>query len=197
MSDRETLQIYADKAGEYADLVQNAGADPMVQKFIANVPKGGTVLDIGCGPGFAAAAMAQAGLTAHAWDPVPEMLALAKSHPGVTARQATYADLTDTAAYDGIWSNFSMLHTPLDTWPDHFAAINQALKPGGLLHFGTKLGAGQARDSIGRLYSYMTEDALTDLLTQTGFALTYTRTGEEAGLSGEIAPFIVLQANRG
>ncbi|MBY5934524.1 class I SAM-dependent methyltransferase [Tateyamaria omphalii] len=197
MSDRETLQVYAAKAGEYADLVQNAGADPMVQKFIANVPEGGTVLDIGCGPGFAAAAMAQAGLNAQAWDPVPEMLALAKSHPGVTARQATYADLTETADYDGIWSNFSMLHTPLSDWPDHFTAIHRALKPGGLLHFGTKLGTGEARDSIGRLYSYMTEDALTDLLTQTGFALTYTRKGEEAGLSGDIAPFIVLQAHRG
>ncbi|KIC51986.1 class I SAM-dependent methyltransferase [Tateyamaria sp. ANG-S1] len=197
MSDRETLQVYATKAGEYADLVQNTGADPMVQKFIAHVPEGGTVLDIGCGPGFAAAAMAQAGLDAHAWDPVPEMLALAKSHPSVTARQATYADLTETATYDGIWSNFSMLHTPLAEWPAHFTAIHRALKPGGLLHFGTKLGTGEARDSIGRLYSYMTEDALNDLLAQTGFTLTYTRKGEEAGLSGDIAPFIVLQAHRG
>ncbi|MEM8654556.1 MAG: class I SAM-dependent methyltransferase [Pseudomonadota bacterium] len=196
MSDRETLDVYAAKAAEYADLVKDAGDDPMVQRFIAAVPAGTKVLDIGCGPGFAAAAMAQAGLDAHAWDPVPEMLALASAHPGVTARQAGYEDLSGEDMYGGVWSNFSMLHTPLAKWPDYFAAIHAALIPGGIFHFGTKLGTGEARDSIGRLYSYMTEDALTDLLTRTGFDITYTRTGEEAGLSGEVAPFIVLQATR-
>ena len=196
MSDRETLDVYAAKARDYADLVQTAGDDPMVQRFIASVSPRGTVLDIGCGPGFAAAAMAQAGLIAHAWDPVPEMLALAAAHPGVTTRQAGYGDLEDEDTYDGVWSNFSMLHTPLEDWPRQFAAIHRALRSNGVLHFGTKLGTGEARDSIGRMYSYMTEDALIDLLSRTGFNVTYTRTGEEAGLSGEIAPFIVLQAKR-
>lgn len=195
MSDRATLNIYASKAGEYAALVKDAGKDPMVQRFIAAVPTDGTVLDIGCGPGFAAGAMAQAGLIAHAWDPVPEMLELAGAHAGVSARQAGYDDLTETGVYDGIWANFSMLHTPLVKWPDQFAAIHRALKPGGVFHFGTKLGTGESRDSIGRLYSYMPEPDIYDLLTATGFTLTYNRTGEEAGLSGEIAPFIVVQAH--
>ncbi|WP_299750078.1 class I SAM-dependent methyltransferase [uncultured Tateyamaria sp.] len=196
MSDRETLQVYADKAAEYARMTIKEAAGPSMQRFVANMPDGGTVLDIGCGPGFAAAAMAQAGLVAHAWDPVPEMLDIARSHAGVTVRQASYGDLTETAAYDGIWANFSMLHTPLGKWPDQFTAIRAALKPGGLFHFGTKLGTGESRDRIGRLYSYMKEEALTDLLTSTGFKIEYSRTGEEAGLSGEVAPFIVLQAAR-
>ncbi|WP_299548817.1 bifunctional 2-polyprenyl-6-hydroxyphenol methylase/3-demethylubiquinol 3-O-methyltransferase UbiG [uncultured Tateyamaria sp.] len=195
MSDRETLQVYADKATDYAKMVNETDANPMVQRFISAVPKGGTVLDIGCGPGFAAAAMAQAGLAAHAWDPVPEMLELASAHTGVNARQAGYDNLTQSDTFDGIWANFSMLHTPLSKWPDQFAAIHRALKPKGIFHFGTKLGTGEARDSIGRLYSYMTEPDLNDLLTSTGFTLTYARTGEEAGLSGEIAPFIVVQAH--
>ena len=195
MSDRETLDVYAAKAAEYAALVEETGENPMIQKFIASVPAGTAVLDIGCGPGFAAGAFAKAGLEAHAWDPVPEMLELARGHEGVTARQAGYDDLKQMDAYGGIWANFSMLHTPLAKWPDQFAAIHRALVPGGVLHFGTKLGTGESRDSIGRLYSYMTEDDLTDLLTRTGFTITYTRTGEEAGLSGEIAPFIVLQAH--
>lgn len=196
MRDRETLDVYAAKAQDYADLVQDAGADPMVQRFIAAVSPRGRVLDIGCGPGFAAAAMAQAGLEAHAWDPVPEMLALAEAHAGVTARLAGYEELTETDTYDGVWANFSMLHTPLADWPAQFAALHRALRPGGILHFGTKLGTGEARDSIGRMYSYMPETELLDLIAETGFEVTYTRTGEEAGLSGEVAPFIVLQAKR-
>jgi hypothetical protein len=33
-----------------------------------------------------------------------------------------------------------------------------------------------------------------DLMAATGFKVEYSRTGQEAGLSGEIDPFIVLQA---
>ena len=166
------------------------------QAMIGAVPIGlkDRVLDIGCGPGAAAGFMAAAGLQAEAWDPVPEMLAMAAARPGVTARQAGYDDLTALGIYDGIWANFSMLHTPLARWPAQFAAVHRALTPGGLFHFGTKLGTGEARDSIGRLYSYMDAAGLKALLADTGFALEFDRTGEEAGLSGEVAPFIILQA---
>lgn len=197
MSDRETLDVYAAKAEAYLTLVSNDRPDASLQRFIDAMPAGGHVLDIGCGPGNAAGFMAAAGLRAEAWDPVPEMLALAKARPGVKARLAGYDALDARVVYDGIWANFSMLHTPLDAWPDQFGAVHAALKPGGLFHFGTKLGTGTYRDSIGRLYSYMQEPPLRALFAQTGFDIDYAHTGQEAGLSGEVAPFIVVQARKG
>ncbi|MEO1363580.1 MAG: class I SAM-dependent methyltransferase [Pseudomonadota bacterium] len=194
MSDPETLSVYAARAAEYDTLVGSDAPSSDMQRFIDHVTPGGRVLDIGCGPGAAAGFMAAAGLQAEAWDPVPEMLAMAAARPGVTARQAGYDELTAAGVYDGIWANFSMLHTPLARWPAQFAAVHRALTPGGLFHFGTKLGTGEARDSIGRLYSYMDAAGLKALLADTGFALEFDRTGEEAGLSGEVAPFIILQA---
>ena len=150
MSDRKTLSVYASKAAEYAKLTSGEAASPSLLRFISALPKGARTLDLGCGPGFAAGAMAAAGMEAHAWDPVPEMVAMAAARDGVIAREAVYADLSERSAYDGIWCNFSMLHTPLTDWPGQFAAIARALTPGGLLHFGTKLGVGEkheARDS--------------------------------------------------
>ncbi|MEP1961848.1 methyltransferase domain-containing protein [Tateyamaria sp.] len=193
MSDAETLSVYAAKAADYAKLTNAETASPHLLRFISKLPAGARVLDLGSGPGFAAGAMAAAGMDAHAWDPVLEMIAMAEKYQGVTARQAVYSDLSEIAAYDGIWCNFSMLHTPLADWPDHFTAIARALKPGGLLHFGTKVGTGEKRDRIGRLYSYMTQEALLALLNQKGFEVDYTHTGEDKGLSGEMARFIVLQ----
>jgi len=194
MSDAETLAVYADRAQDYARLTDDASNRPELTRFIAGLPAAALVLDIGCGPGFAAGVMAAKGMKTHAWDPVPEMVEMAARHDGVTARQATYDDLTANDVYDGIWANFSMLHTPRAKWPAQLAAVARALKPGGLFHLGTKLGTGEARDSIGRLYSYVTEADLMDLLAATGFTVEYSRTGQEAGLSGEIDPFIVLQA---
>ena len=194
MSDAETLSVYALKAAEYAEMTSGEAASPSLLRFISALPKGACTLDLGCGPGFAAGAMAAAGMMAHAWDPVPEMVTMAAARDGVTARQAGYDDLSETATYDGIFCNFSMLHTPLAAWPAQFAAIARALKPGGLLHFGTKLGEGEKRDGIGRLYSYMTEPELMHVLTTTGFHVEYTKTGAEKGLDGTVAPFILLQA---
>ena len=195
MSDRETLSVYAARAAEYDALVTTDGPSADMQRFMDGVTPGGRVLDIGCGPGAAAGYFAAAGLQAEAWDPVPEMLAMAEARAGVSARQAGYDDLTVEDVYDGIWANFSMLHTPLAQWPAQFAAVHRALKPGGLFHFGTKLGTGESRDSIGRLYSYMEAAPLKALLSDTGFTLAFDRTGEEPGLSGEIAPFIIVQAH--
>lgn len=194
MSDPQTLAVYAAQAEKYAKLATLDMERPHVERFISQMPRGARVLDIGCGPGVVTGAFAAAGMEAEAWDPVPEMVAMAAAEPGVTARQAVYADLVAEDVYDGIWANFSMLHTPLANWPGQFAAVARALKPGGLFHFGTKLGEGEKRDSIGRLYSYITEAALMDLLAETGFTVEYTRTGEGVGLSGEMAPFISIQA---
>lgn len=196
MSDLETLSVYAKQAADYAALTdKEATADPALERFISRAPKGGRVLDLGCGPGTSAGQMAAAGLLAEAWDPVPEMLELAARFPDVTTRKAGFDDLTDENVYDGIWANFSMLHTPRLQWPVQLEAIARALQPNGLFHIGTKLGSGEERDSIGRLYTYVSEDELTELLRAAGLEPEFTARGRGKGLSGEMADWIVVQAH--
>ena len=103
MSDKKTLSVYAEKADEYAAL-PNGDVDPLLAAFIADIPPGGRVLDLGCGPGASAAAMARSGLEAHAWDPVPEMVEMAAAQKSVIARQAGFDDLTETDSFDGVWA---------------------------------------------------------------------------------------------
>jgi SAM-dependent methyltransferase len=195
MSDPKTLSVYATKAAEYAALNNDeALADPMLQRFIKAVRPGGRVLDLGCGPGAAAGAMAAAGLEAYAWDPVPEMVEMAGGFAGVTARQAGFDDLTQTDVYDGIWANFSMLHTPRAAWPSQLDAVAAALRPGGVFHIGTKLGAGEKRDPIGRLYTYVSEDALLAMLKAAGLAPDFSNRGRSTGMDGAMADWIAVQA---
>jgi 2-polyprenyl-3-methyl-5-hydroxy-6-metoxy-1,4-benzoquinol methylase len=81
-------------------MTDNANTDdPALIDFIATVSKGGHVLDLGCGPGAAAAKMAQAGLKVTATDAVPEMIALATQHAGVNAICATFDDITGDNIY--------------------------------------------------------------------------------------------------
>lgn len=195
MSDEETLNVYAEKAQDYADLTDSVNsADPSLINFIGAMPVKGRVLDLGCGPGMSAAQMAKAGLSVDAYDPVPQMVALASRHQGVSATLARFDDVNGRAVYDGVWANFSLLHAKRDEMPKHLARIAKALKAGGRFHIAVKTGTGSHRDKLGRYYTYYTEDELTDLLNAAGFKVTTRREGCGKGLSGEDEHWIALAA---
>lgn len=200
MSDDKTLAVYAKAAEQYAaqfacvddiDIEQQAD----LAAFFALMPDGGRVLDLGCGPGQWAAKIKAAGFEVHATDASAEMVSLAKSDFGINATVATFDALTDVAHFDGIWANFSLLHAPRADFPDHLRRVHLALKPGGAFHIGMKLGTAEARDRLGRFYSYYGEDELITLLQEAGFAVTRKRRGNGKGLAGSDDTFVILTAH--
>lgn len=193
-ADPQTLGVYAAQADDYAKIMATAD-DPALTAFIGGVRPGGRVLDLGCGPGLYAAAMARSGLQVDATDAVAEMVSMAAAHDGVTAWQASFDEIAGENLYDGIWANFSLLHAPKTDMPRHLAALRVALKPGGLFHIGMKTGTGETRDSIGRHYAYYTEAELCDLLREANLTPFSSMTGESAGLSGDVAPWVTIAAH--
>ncbi len=195
MSDPRTIRIYDDRAADYAALTDaHNAADPRLAAFIAACPKGGRVLDLGCGTGAAAAEMARAGLRTEATDASAEMVARAGARPGVIARQESFAAFDAEATLDGIWAAFSLLHAPRAELPRYLAAIRRALKPGGVFFIAMKLGSGEARDRLGRLYSYYTADELDALLRAAGFTITDRTFGSGPGLDGTVSEWISVAA---
>lgn len=193
--DRETLDTYASRAVAYeAQTRDHVLNDPLLGDFISALPKNARVLDLGCGPGTCAAAIAQAGHCVTAIDPVAEMVAMAQTHPGVTARVGSFDDVTGTDEYQGIWANFSLLHAPRKDMPRLLAALHRALTPGGILHIALKSGTGEKRDAIGRLYTYYSETELRALLISAGFTVTNRAGGRLLGLDGTHADWIALRA---
>lgn len=197
MTDRQTLDVYDARASEYATrFQQDEQADTQLRHFLDLLPSGAVLLDLGCGPGRSAAIMAAAGHHVTATDASAAMVALAAERPGVIARQETFDDLSGSAVYDGIWANFSLLHAARTDLPRHLATISRALKPGGILHVGMKTGQNTTRDSLGRRYTYVSDTELTGLLTGVGLTPLAQWTGSDAGLSGEVSPWIVIQARK-
>ncbi|MFC3613879.1 class I SAM-dependent DNA methyltransferase [Lutimaribacter marinistellae] len=192
----ETIRVYDQKAAEYAAMTDDYNAeDPHLSDFIAAVPKGGHVLDLGCGPGMSAALMAQNGLSVDAVDGSAEMVELADQRLGVTARRASFDDISGEALYDGVWANFSLLHAPRADFPRHLSALHRALKPGGAFFLGMKLGKGEGPDQLGRFYTYYSEDELTELLAAAGFTVTGRRHGNAPGLDGTPSDWVALAAH--
>lgn len=196
MSDKETRAVYDAKAQDYAELTASAARAPDLLRFMDLLPKGGIVLDLGCGPGAHAATLADAGFETHAWDASEQMVALAAKAPNVHAKQATFDDLNAQTAYDGIWANFSLLHADPDKFDMHLVQISTALTSGGYFHIGMKTGTGTKRDPLGRRYTYVTKDDLTTRLKTSGFAPIEDRTGSDVGLDGVTADWVTILARK-
>ena len=192
--DEETIAVYDAKVKDYSKAFAAAESDASLERFTAQLPKGAKVLDWGCGPGTHAAAMHARGFDVTATDASTAMVNQARSHPGVTVHQATFSQLQDNDTYDGIWANFSLLHEPRSKMVENLGRIARALKAGGVLHIGLKTGTGEARDHLGRFYTFYTSEELRGLLTGAGFEVFNEVTGRDAGLAGTVDPWVEMLA---
>ncbi|MCG7630460.1 class I SAM-dependent methyltransferase [Epibacterium sp. MM17-32] len=198
MSDEETMAVYAKAAEDYAKGFARAKDTDHEQDygtFVAGLPAGGTVLDLGCGPGHWAARFRDDGYRVAAVDASPEMAAYALATYGVEVSVAEFEDIAVEGVFDGIWAFFSLLHAPRDDFPTHLMRLRRALKPGGRLALGMKLGEGEGRDDLGRFYAYYREEELRDILEFFGFTIVNVSRGNGQGLAGAEETFVVLTAH--
>lgn len=191
--DAETIAVYDAQAEDYAKRRAHR-IEQGLATFAAKLRQGGHVLDLGCGPGDSSAYLLQAGFTVDAVDASASMVAITRTL-GVNARQATFEQINETDAYDGIWASYSLLHAARSDMPEHLTRIRNALKSGGKLHVGLKLGQGEARDPLGRLYTYYTLDELIGLLETAGFIPETWETEKAVGLDGATYQGIWMHAD--
>ncbi len=192
MTDEETLKVYDAKVSDYQQMTRRAQIDPDLLRFMAHLPSGALVLDLGCGPATASAVMREHGYRPDPVDASGEMVRFANEAHAINARLASFDEIDSEATYDGIWANFSLLHAQRAQMPNLLKSMHRAVKGGGLFHIGMKLGEGESRDSLGRFYTYYSQEQLNALLEHSGFKPIDHTLGEGGGLSGEITPWITV-----
>jgi len=196
MHDEKTIAFYDTAAERYANLTETSTPSENLKAFMALLPAGGTVLDLGCGPARASVHLRDAGFQPDPVDASTGMIALANKTHDIGARLATFDDIDMVDTYDGVWANFSLLHAAHDDLPRHLSAIAKALHSKGIFHIAMKVGAGVERDKIDRLYSYVSVSELRDLLNDAGFDVLDVVEGHEVGCAGTNDPFVVMRARK-
>ncbi len=164
IADQQTLQVYAERARAYADRDRTKRVAGFLQPFMAELPPGGSVLDLGCGAGWAAQIMQARGFDVHALDASPEFAAIAQAKLKRPVRIMSFEQLDDEAVFDGIWASGALLHVRKADLPSVLEIVARALKPGGRLLASFKAGKGEGRDKLGRRFSYYGLDELRELI---------------------------------
>jgi SAM-dependent methyltransferase len=165
--DAATLAYYAREAASYAD----AGppeVDPRLTVFLARLPPGARILELGCGAGRDSAHMIARGFDVDPTDGVPELAAQAERRLGRPVRILRFDRLDATAAYDAVWAHASLLHVPPPALPDILRRIHRALRPGGWHFANFKAGTAGGRDFLGRYYNYLDPAQMRAAYAQAG-----------------------------
>jgi SAM-dependent methyltransferase len=151
--DDETLQFYRRNAEAYAGWAN--APSTRLKGFLALLPRGGSILELGCGAGNHSAVMLADGFVVQPTDGSPEMAEIASRRLGRPVEAMRFDQLDAHEAYDGIWASACLLHVPRDELTTILKRIRRALKGGGVFYASFKLGSGEdGRDSLGRYYNY-------------------------------------------
>jgi SAM-dependent methyltransferase len=175
--DEATLRFYRDNAQAYADWAK--GPSARLTGFLALLPPGGAILELGCGAGNHSAKMLAAGFAVRPTDGSPEMADIASRRLGHPVEAMLFHELDDDDAYDGVWASACLLHVPRDELAGILARIRRALKPEGVFYASFKLGDGDGRDRLGRYYNYPSAELLQSVYAEAGpWLLLASDTGE-------------------
>ena len=172
--DEETLNFYRRNAEAYAAWAKAPSA--RLTGFLALLPPGGSILELGCGAGNHSAKMLEAGFAVRPTDGSPEMAEVASRRLGRTVETMLFHELDEHEAYDGVWASACLLHVPKDELEGILGRIHRALKPDGVFYASFKIGDGDGRDSLGRYYNYPSAEWLRG---------TYAAAGEWSSLASD------------
>ena len=164
-STRETIGYYDTNATRFVADTADIEFGALQREFIRRLPKGGRVLDLGCGSGRDSLAFLRAGLAVDAVDGSARMAEAARELTGLPVTHATFSDYEPQGPYDGIWACSSLLHVPAAELPGVIFKYARALKLGGTFYLSFKLGAHDGMRN-GRWFTDLDEPALRALVAE-------------------------------
>lgn len=189
--DDATIRFYRDNAAVYAERPQRSLA--RLHAFLAELPRGASILELGCGSGRHSAEMIAAGFDVRSTDGSPEMAAEAARRLGRPVETLRFDELDEQEKYDAVWASACLLHVPKAELRNVLARIRRALKPAGLFYASFKEGNADGRDTIGRYYNYPSEDWLKDCYREAGsWSFRSIERSNGKGFDGTVATMMHL-----
>ena len=163
----QTIRYYDEHAEEHADRTASAEMLPFYTLFLEAIPRGGAILDAGCGSGRATKFFVEHGYQVTAIDASPGYAAEAHKRTGLRVRVLRFQDLDYQSAFDGVWASASLLHVPRAQLVGVLNLVANALKPGGIIQLSLKYGTEERLDEKNRYFNDMNERTFREKVSNT------------------------------
>ncbi|RYZ87854.1 MAG: methyltransferase domain-containing protein [Proteobacteria bacterium] len=148
-------------------------------RFLAVLPNGKTVLDVGCGAGNHLAVFKSKGVKSIGVEPSPQMRVLASEFGNVIDGTFETLKAMQFDNVGGVWAASSLLHVPNDEISRVFNDIAHLLPSDGAFYFTVRLGEGSkwdrwddAKGDISRFLQLFNEDELLAKLEGAQFRIS-------------------------
>ncbi len=161
----KTIDYYNKHAEEFTASTFEVDMESLYQPFLAELPEGARILDVGCGSGRDTLAFKKKGYQVDAIDYSEELVKKATQLTGIPVRLQSFYEIYADQAYDGIWACASLLHCERTRLKEVIGKLLSALKPNGMLYMSFKYGNGD-RQKDGRQFTDLDEVQAKALLGQ-------------------------------
>jgi len=178
---RDHRLIYDEIASEYAKNNSDSLSDLLLSfrtRASGTFSPGGRILDLGCGTGRDIIFFEDTGFRTVGVDLSFGMLGQADQGRRMPLVQGEMEALPfRNSSFDGVWSCFSILHTPKLTQISVLAEVNRILKPGGIMFLATISGDHPFEEEVAyrpgiiREYYPTSKEALTAAAKQVGLTV--------------------------
>jgi SAM-dependent methyltransferase len=135
-----TLDYYDSHAEEFIERTANVSTEHLYAPFLALVPRGGRILDAGCGSARDAAEFARRGYGVVAFDGSAEIARLASERTGLEVLHRTFDQVDWRDEFHGVWACASLLHLPSPQLQVALDRLVGGLRRGGVLYLSLKEG---------------------------------------------------------
>lgn len=184
LQNRAVYELIADAYEQRQLTLPRGWGAVLLEEFAASLATGSLIVDIGCGPGFDASALAAAGHRVIGLDFTFAMLQRAKSRHSSVVQADMRALPLESGSVDAVWSSYALLHIPAEDLGATIAGVRRILRPDGRVclifaagvndaasDVSTELEDVEYRPELTRTYVYVQPTYVRELMTSAGFVI--------------------------
>lgn len=164
--DNKTLDFYNTNSEIYIETTLSIDMSNLYSEFLNSIPKGGDILDLGCGSGRDSKAFLERGYKVTAVDGSIELARSASKVIGQEVLVSKFEELSLVDKYDGIWACASLLHVDRRNIVDVIKNVSSNLKRNGIFYMSFKYGKDEYIDEKGRYFNCYTEESFQEVIKE-------------------------------
>lgn len=166
----EVWKYYDENAQDFFDRTVSVDMTENYKPFLDRLPKGGVILDAGCGSGRDSLAFRNMGFNIFPVDASAKMCEIAGEYLGMTVLKCDFEEIDVRILFDGIWASASLLHLSSKELTRALEHMEKFLKPGGVFYASFKYGdfEGERED---RFFHDLKEEQAKAFFEYAGFTI--------------------------